>query len=35
MSSSKLEKAGYDVEKQEFTFPFFRELEPASITVGG
>ena len=27
-----LKKAGYDVHRQTFTFPFFRELSPASLT---
>jgi Zn-dependent M28 family amino/carboxypeptidase len=29
--ASRLERAGYDVTLQEFTFPFFRELEPATL----
>ena len=29
----KLRKAGYKVKKQEFTFPFFKELEPAQLSV--
>ena len=28
----RLERAGYAVRRQEFTFPFFRELAPASLT---
>ncbi|GAA0800433.1 M28 family metallopeptidase [Spirilliplanes yamanashiensis] len=28
---STLAKAGYDVSEQEFTFPFFRELAPATL----
>ncbi len=27
-----LRRAGYDVKKQKFTFPFFREVEPATLT---
>jgi len=27
----RLKKAGYKVREQEFTFPFFRELEPATL----
>jgi Zn-dependent M28 family amino/carboxypeptidase len=27
-----LKKAGYDVHRQKFTFPFFRELSPATLT---
>ena len=27
-----LRQAGYDVKKQKFTFPFFREVEPATLT---
>jgi Zn-dependent M28 family amino/carboxypeptidase len=29
----KLRKAGYKVKKQSFTFPFFRELAPAELSV--
>ncbi|HEX5906830.1 MAG TPA: M20/M25/M40 family metallo-hydrolase, partial [Propionibacteriaceae bacterium] len=29
----KLRKAGYKVKRQTFTFPFFRELEPAELSV--
>ncbi len=28
----KLRRAGYDVRRQTFTFPFFRELSPATLT---
>ena len=28
----KLRQAGYTVKRQTFTFPFFRELEPATLT---
>jgi Zn-dependent M28 family amino/carboxypeptidase len=28
----KLRQAGYDVRRQTFTFPFFRELSPATLT---
>jgi Zn-dependent M28 family amino/carboxypeptidase len=28
----KLKKAGYKVKKQEFTFPFFKELAPAELS---
>ncbi|MET1133371.1 MAG: M28 family metallopeptidase [Aeromicrobium sp.] len=31
----ELDKAGYDVTKQAFTFPFFQALSPAVLTVGG
>jgi len=27
-----LKKAGYDVQRQTFTFPFFREVSPATLT---
>ena len=28
----QLKKAGYDVKRQTFTFPFFREVSPATLT---
>ena len=28
----QLRRAGYDVKKQTFTFPFFREVDPATLT---
>ncbi|MCD9152814.1 M28 family metallopeptidase [Aeromicrobium duanguangcaii] len=31
----ELEKSGYDVTKQEFTFPYFEELTPTTLTVAG
>lgn len=31
----ELKKSGYKVTVQEFTFPFFQELTPATLTVGG
>src|SRR5690606_26566001 len=31
----QLEQAGYDVTRQEFTFPFFQELSPTTLTVDG
>jgi Zn-dependent M28 family amino/carboxypeptidase len=30
-----LKKAGYKVSKQKFTFPFYRELAPAELVIGG
>jgi len=30
----RLERAGYTVSEQELTFPFFRDLAPATLTVG-
>ena len=30
--AKKLKAAGYTVKRQKFTFPFFRELEPATLT---
>ncbi|TXL63088.1 M20/M25/M40 family metallo-hydrolase [Aeromicrobium terrae] len=30
--ADQLEKAGYTVTRQEFQFPFFQELEPATLT---
>lgn len=29
--AARLERAGYDVSTQEFTFPFFRDLSPAEL----
>ncbi|MBC9225024.1 M20/M25/M40 family metallo-hydrolase [Aeromicrobium sp. 636] len=31
----ELERSGYDVTKQAFTFPFFQELSPTVLTSGG
>ena len=31
----ELERSGYKVTKQPFTFPFFQELSPTVLTVGG
>ena len=31
----RLQKAGYRVKEQEFTFPFFRELAPAVLRADG
>ena len=31
----RLQRAGYRVVEQEFTFPFFRELEDPTLTVNG
>lgn len=31
----ELEKSGYEVTKQPFEFPFFQELSPTTLTVGG
>jgi Zn-dependent M28 family amino/carboxypeptidase len=33
--ANRLERAGYDVEEQEFTFPFFRDLAEPTLTVDG
>lgn len=33
--ASELKKSGYSVKKQAFQFPFFQELTPAVLSVGG
>ena len=33
--ADRLRKAGYSVKLQEFTFPFFRDLAPATLSQGG
>ena len=33
--AERLRQAGYDVEEQEFTFPFFRDLADPTLTING